>query len=324
MRGYRGAEAAALGVANRAYQRRHLRWSWADDGSLLFEGRLPADEGALLLAALEGAEVHQTASRSDRDSAEAHGESPSAEAHGESPSAETYREGRAAARRADALVGVARAALAAGADERPGGDPCELVVHLDAETLAADQLQDRSELEHGPALAPETVRRLGCDAAVVRIIERDGQPLSIGRRTRTIPPALRRALRSRDHGCRFPGCTHRRLLHAHHIHHWARGGPTTLGNLIQLCSYHHRLVHEIGFQIERAGPQQVRFRRPDGRPIPHVPRCAAVDEIPLEQANRSCGLTIDEKTCMPRSAGDRLDYGIAVECLLHRRVADQD
>jgi hypothetical protein len=205
----------------------------------------------------------------------------------------------------------ARTALAAGAAERSGGDPCELVVHVDSQTLAADEIQSRSDLEEGPALAPETVRRLGCDARVVRIVERDGQPLSVGRRTRTIPPAIRLALRSRDRGCRFPGCTHTRFLHGHHIRHWARGGPTELDNLVQLCSYHHRLVHEGGFLAERAGPNSVRFRRPDGRLIPPV-----VTPTRRAPQHRALGVAIDSDTCCPRSAGDRLDYGIAVEGLL--------
>ena len=174
-------------------------------------------------------------------------------------------------------------------------------------------------------LAPETVRRLGCDAAVVRIIERDGRPLSVGRRKRTVSPAMRRALQSRDRGCRFPGCTHTRFLHAHHIQHWARGGPTELGNLVQLCSYHHRLVHEGGFAAERAGPGSVRFRRPDGRVIPaviplrrgDVRRCG----VRLEVQNCARGMQVDANTCRPLSAGDRLDYGIAVEGLLARALS---
>ena len=84
-------------------------------------------------------------------------------------------------------------------------------------------------------LAPETARRLACDASIVRLIERDGRPLSVGRKTRSIPPALQRALHARDGGCRFPGCGSRRFVDAHHIAHWAHGGATELANLVQLC-----------------------------------------------------------------------------------------
>jgi len=194
-------------------------------------------------------------------------------------------------------------------------------VHVDVASLAADRVQERCELGGGPSLAPETARRLGCDGSVVRIIERDGRPLSVGRRKRTIPAALRRALRSRDDGCCFPGCTHRRFLHAHHIQHWARGGPTTLDNLVQLCSFHHRLVHEGGFSVERTREHGVRFRRPNGRPIAQARARAPVWGAGLERQNRSLGLSIDGDTCRPRSAGDRLDYGIAVEGLLAKVLA---
>jgi hypothetical protein len=290
VRGYRGALAATLENAEAVHERRFISCTWEDDGSLRLQGRLTADQGALLVAALNAME-------------------------------ETREGEDAGARAADALCGLARAGLAEHAARgagRGGADPCELVVHVDADSLAADEIVERAELEQGPALAPETVRRLGCDAAVVRIVERDGQPLSVGRRTRTVAPALRRALRSRDDGCRFPGCTHRRFLHAHHIQHWARGGPTNLENLVHLCSYHHRLVHEGGFAVERAGRRGLRFRRPDGVLIRPTPLIRRVRARGLEEQHRSRGLAVDDHTCMPRSAGDSLDYGIAVEGLLMR------
>jgi hypothetical protein len=298
VRGFGGALSASVDGAQRAHERRHLIWSTDVDGSLLIHGRLPPAEGALVLAALRAGEEPYVGPREAGDDS---AESPGAASAGE--------------RRADALVAIARCALESDGAARAGGDPCEVVVHVDAETLAADEVKGRAELEDGPALAPETVRRLGCDAAVVGIVERDGRPLSVGRRTRTIPPALRRALRARDSGCRFPGCTHRRFLHAHHIHHWGHGGGTSLENLVQLCSHHHRLVHEGGYCVERAGADGVRFRRPNGNVIPSTWPAAVANGPPVERANAACGISVDDKTCMPRSAGDLLDYGIAVEGL---------
>jgi len=298
VRGYSGALAATVDGAQRGHDLRYVRWSWEEDGSLLIQGRLPAEDGALLLTALQDAEDHAP----DSDQREA-------------PAS------LAGARRADALVSVARAALAAGDADRRGADRCELVVHVDVATLAADQIQERSDLENGPSISPETARRLGCDAAVVRIIERDGRPLSVGRRTRAIPPALRRALRARDDGCRFPGCAHRRFLHAHHVEHWARGGQTELGNLVVLCSYHHRLVHEGGFQVQPSGKHGFRFRRPDGRVVAPVPACDRTRGPTLEQRHRREGLHVDADTVKPLSMGDPLDYGIAVEALLARALA---
>ena len=117
---------------------------------------------------------------------------------------------------AEALVAVAEAALANPDGSRPGGERYQVVLHADEAVLSHDG-EGGCELDDGSALSPETARRLACDASVVQN----------GRKTRTIPPALRRALRSRDRGCRFPGCENRRFLDAHHVHHWAKGGETT-------------------------------------------------------------------------------------------------
>jgi hypothetical protein len=291
IRCYSNALSATLGNAQRQQELRFLKWTWNEDGSLRLEGRLPADQGALVVNALDGAM-----------------ESPDL--------GDEYVASPVAACRADALV-----ALVTGAGGEPRAAVPELTVHVDAATLVSDQVVERSELADGPALPPETVRRLGCDAAVVRIVERDGRPLTVGRRTRTVPPALRRALRSRDGGCRFPGCTHRQFMHAHHIQHWARGGPTTLENLVQLCSYHHRLVHEGGFRVEPSGQGVVRFRRPDGRAIPSAPRCPAVVGASLAEQHRARGVVVDAQTCRPLSAGDRLDYGLALDALLPRALS---
>ena len=227
VRGYRRAASACLETANDAYRRRYLRWEWADDGSLRFRGCLPAEDGALLVAALNRAEQeleHDAPRQRHRLSLFPASEleldsfviPPTPE--GEDTDTATRHRNRAA----DALVTVVRTALAG---EPPGrravADPSQVLVHVDAATLDADTIADRTDLNDGPSLAPETVRRLACDATVARIVERDGRPLTTtGRRTRTIPPALRRALSSRDGCCRFPGCNHSRFLHAHHIRHW--------------------------------------------------------------------------------------------------------
>ncbi len=101
-----------------------------------------------------------------------------------------------------------------------------------------------------------------------------GDPLDIGRKTRAVSPAMQRALRSRDGGCRFPGCTHDRFVDAHHIRHWADGGETSFDNLALLCR-HHRLVHEGGFGVERIANGALRFTRPDGQIIAEHPRLSA-------------------------------------------------
>jgi len=104
--------------------------------------------------------------------------------------------------------------------------------------------------------------------AIVIVEDEQGEPLSVGRKTRTVPTAIKRALRARDKGCTFPGCHNTRFVDAHHIKHWSAGGETSLDNLMLLCSRHHRLVHEGGFRIERDYQDRWFFKRPDGRAVP--------------------------------------------------------
>jgi hypothetical protein len=190
---------------------------WNPDGSLEIHGRLAPEDGALFLRAIEAV----------RDSLWRGSAEP--------------RPARQASN-AEALVAVADAALAHGAEGRSGGERYQVVVHTDEAVLARDG-EGACELEDGNAVSPETARRLACDASVVHQ----------GRKSRTIPPALRRALQRRDRGCRFPGCENRRFVDAHHVDHWARGGETTLGNLLLLCRRHHRAVHEGGFYVDLDG-----------------------------------------------------------------------
>lgn len=115
----------------------------------------------------------------------------------------------------------------------------------------------------------EVVRRLTCDGSLVTIVEdAAGKPLNVGRRQRTVPAAIRRALWSRDRGCAFPGCRNTRFVDAHHIRHWSDGGETSIDNTLLLCSHHHRLVHEGGFRIRRNRAGDTWFERADGRVIP--------------------------------------------------------
>ena len=145
----------------------------------------------------------------------------------------------------------------------------------------------------------------------------DGRTTEIGARTRTIPPALRRALHYRDGGCRFPGCGVR-FGQGHHIEHWAHGGPTTLSNLVLLCRRHHRAVHEEGFQVDQQPDGELRFRRPDGRSIPDVPPAPAAPADPVKDfraLHETQGLRVDSQTTTPGWLGERLDVGYAIDVL---------
>jgi hypothetical protein len=182
-------------------------------------------------------------------------------------------------------------------------------VHIDEAALTRDE--GGCELAEGPALAAETARRLACDASVVELRERDGQPLSVGRKTRSVPPALRRALARRDRGCRFPGCENRRFVDAHHIEHWARGGETCIDNLVLLCRTHHRLLHEGGYSLERLATGKLRFGYPWGEPIADSPRPPPGSVEGLLERNGE--LLISEYYT---GAGDRMNLDLAVAALL--------
>jgi hypothetical protein len=140
----------------------------------------------------------------------------------------------------------------------------------------------------------------------------DGEPLNIGRKSRTIPPAIRRAVKRRDHSCRFPGCTCCRFVDAHHIHHWADGGETSMENLVLLCRRHHRLVHEGGFGVLRQADGEIRFHYPDGRVLPTAPDGrfrGNADSIRVE--NNHNGLDITPKTLPPMWHGEQMDHDLA-------------
>ncbi|MGD8495724.1 MAG: DUF222 domain-containing protein [Gemmatimonadales bacterium] len=165
-----------------------------------------------------------------------------------------------ARRNADALGLLAEWALAyrAGPDEDvpvsgTRAERFQVMVHVDLDTLSADREPGRSELADGTRLSAETARRLACDCGVVRVEhDPDGEIVGVGSRTRSLPASLRRALETRDRGCRFPGCG-LRFTDGHHIVHWADGGPTRLDNTVLLCRFHHGLLHEGGWTLRRWG-----------------------------------------------------------------------
>jgi hypothetical protein len=213
----------------------------------------------------------------------------------------------------EALVELAESALSASAGHV--SEPSRLLVHVDALALTTDGA-GRSELEDGPVISPETARRLGCDAETVTVIEHHGLPVSVGRRRRTVPPALRRTLEARDAGtCRWPGCENRHHLDAHHRTHWARGGETSLENLVLLCSHHHRLVHEGGYVIEDDQAGGLRFRNRHGVLCPGVsrPPPGSADELIAQNHQRE--LTIGATTNR-NGHGDALELELAVAAVL--------
>jgi len=149
----------------------------------------------------------------------------------------------------------------------------------------------------------------------------EGRVVEVGARTRTIPPALRRALHQRDRGCRFPGCG-LPFGQGHHIRHWAEGGPTTLSNLAMLCRRHHRAVHEEGYRMERQPDDELQFWRPDGRPLPEVPPRPTMPDDPVQALcarNAAAGLHLHAQTLRSGWHGEPLDVGWAID-VLHPRA----
>mgnify|MGYP002084520293 CR=1 FL=1 len=231
--------------------------------------------------------------------------------------------GTAEQRRADALGLIAERALAAGfeGDGAPvSGSRAEryqVVLHVEPESLRRDGEPGMSELADGARYTAENSRRLACDASVVEVVKGpDGSVLDVGRRTRTVPPALRRALDARDRGCRFPGCG-LRFTDAHHIEHWADGGATSLRNLVQLCRRHHRLVHEDGHRVFSDADGQVVFFSPTGQAIaasPAPPPLADEAVGDMVRRNRERGVAPDWRSGLPRWKHDRdapMDVAIA-------------
>ena len=335
--------------AEAMHERRYLDWRQEGDGSVRIEARLTPEVGELLRKALEAAHAQleerggdaESAGAADDVSAETPRTRPALppcwDAAPENVSAETPPRS-AGQRRVDALEHIVQRFLAGGGSRSSAGAH-EVVVHIAHDALCDVPESSGAEFDNGRPVAVETARRLGCDGALVGVVEgAKGEPLAIGRRTRAVPPAIRRALRVRDGGCRFPGCDRSRYVHAHHIKHWADGGETALGNLVTLCSFHHRLVHEGGYGVRVRG-DEIEFTRPDGGVIAPAGKahekcfrgntcakhgntctapgstCAAGGAEQLEAFNRARGHTIDARTARCRWRGERMDYDIAIDAL---------
>ncbi|WP_157936856.1 HNH endonuclease signature motif containing protein [Geodermatophilus chilensis] len=241
--------------------------TWTDEaGMLVLQVRVPAEEGADLLASVDS--LAERAARRDRAARKR-----SAGAAGRAPTEDTddcsaeEPSGVTAARRCAALRQLARAAVRT--DRRTGDPPRrEVVVHVDAALLDDDTAAGRAYLEGGPALHPAQVRRMLCEATVVTMLERDREPLAVGRRRRRATAAQRLALLRRDGGCARPGCPETRIerLHAHHMRHWRHGGRTDLANLVLLCDADHGVVHDLELVMTHRDGRLV-VTAPDGRRV---------------------------------------------------------
>ena len=273
-----------------------------EDGSYVIRGRLDPEVGAVLMRALDAAD-HALGGRSDERSGPP--------------------------LRADAIGLLAERALQTGFDDDGKvigrADRFQVVMHVDADGFAdADGSADPSgavgavldDLVHVPA---GTSRRLACDAGrVIMMHTSDGSVLDVGRKTRIVPPAIRRVLDHRDGGCRFPGCGNR-FCDAHHIEHWIEGGKTRIDNLVLLCRRHHRAVHEEGFRVEIADRYDTtaRFYWPDGRRFPDVPPPPILPDpvADLKSNHGRLGIRVGPDTTTPLWNGEPFDVGWAVHVM---------
>ena len=216
-----------------------------------------------------------------------------------------------------------------GAEQATIGAP-----HISAETFevseaAFERVAPETDLDAGLAvieqagglhIGKEAARRVACDAGLVVLRHAaDGQVLDVGRRSRTVPSALRRALLSRDRGqCQFPGCESRHC-DAHHVEHWADGGETRLQNLVLACRFHHRALHEGGFRVVPGDTDgQFRFLRPDGTPLPAEPPLASWEGAPLAPTDArlaAAGISIGPHTATPEWYGESLHLTAALDVL---------
>ncbi len=266
----RRADAARVEAhdAVEAHQDRSLRWWYAAEGSRFgIQGELPAAQGAVVARAL------------DRMAKKI-------------PLMPGEEGGRTDARRADALVGLCSARI--GADPDP--DRATVVIHAQLGEIVPER--GGCEIEGATAIHPATVRRLLCEARTQIVVEDEAADVvALGPMGREPSAWMARQVRYRDGGCRFPGCGTRAFTQAHHLVFWSRGGPTTLENLLLVCSFHHRLVHELGWSVRREAGGHLRWLRPDGTryragPEPLVEPLAESPELLPEPLARSPALAL--------------------------------
>ncbi len=346
---------------------------WDEDGSLRVAGRLSAEDGAMLLTALQAVAERVDSERAESERADSeragaeragaeradfergdfergdfergdferagaergdferadtergdteragtgpvHSAEPGSQRRSQpaaSPGRDVAEDGRPRpCSQAEALLEIARTFLDPDPARRSAAARHQVVVHVDADVLAADTAAGAAHLDGGPALSAEQVARIGCDASLVVMLRRGRDVLDVGRATRTIPTSINRALWARDGGCRFPGCheDRRARVQGHHIRFWSRGGRTAMSNLVLLCGFHHSQIHHGGFTVTMNSHGRPTFADPHGRRLDQCPQPLANNQ-PLPAATGEL---------LPTWSGEQLDLDYAIHVLLSRR-----
>ena len=313
VRGYRRSRNAEdeRSDAERQHAERFLRLELDDapdsDGSYVLTGRIPADVAAALLTVFESA-------RALVPRPEPHGDSFD-DSDGDSGPAGPLDHGQL---NVDALAMMAESWLAHGPASRTGGDRHMVTVYVDANVLAADDSDGVCTADGCSRLAPETARRLMCDSSIVWMLQDgDGKPVNVSTRTRSIPSSLRRAVHARDQGCDFPGCGQRSFTDIHHIRHRAHGGDNSMENLVELCWFHHRLVHEGGWSLRRGDHGQLIAIRTDGTEL-CVTSGPGFDHLGIGVSNRDRGVEVTRTTAIPKWYGEPVDVNWVIDSLSSR------
>ncbi len=273
-------------LAARQHRDRRAGWTVRADGMVHLDALLAPDAGTIVTNALHARAEHLWRTEDGRP------------ADGSGIGADGHHLARTTAQRnADALLDMARSFSATPSGARSGSDTSSdtgasgqdtagrprvdllVTVGLDRLQMATGHGAGHCKTADGVPLAPAMVRRLACDAGIIPVVlGSDGDVLDVGRRTRSVGTALRNALVVRDGGCTFPGCDKPAgWCDAHHLRHWADGGPTDLDNLALLCSAHHHVVHEGAWRLTREPGGPLVFRSPSDRryevgPRGHPPR----------------------------------------------------
>jgi len=329
-----------------------------NDGMWIIHAKLPPEEGSLVAKTLKelGDKLAETEIQAETQPEQKDKTEP------KNVSAETFSLNQTEEkltfpqRRADALIALSEHYLATAHNASTNtptsastntltalksAERCQLILHIQA----GDQNIHPANLD-GQWLTPSAARRMACDAGLL-IVEEDeaGNVLNIGRKSRTIPAAMSRALAIRDNGCQFPGCCESRYTEGHHIKHWADGGETKLDNLVTLCRYHHRELHKGSFYLSLKpaatnSDKPTRFAQrlcfskieqywnaPFNRtadfiiaPNPAEFTCAHSNSHELKDAiPEEIYKTINEKTVVTKWAGERMDLSMTIDGLQNKR-----
>ena len=255
--------------------KRGLWTHFDDDGMMRLVAKLPPEDGAVVMAAIESIT-------------------------GSKPLPDSSADDPWAARRADALVAMSEHVISGVAGGLVvAGEARQVVVHVDVGVLTGETPDGLCHVENGAPLSAAAARRIGCDAEIIPVIERDGLPIDVGRKYRSAPQRLRRALEVRDRFCRFPGCSvPAQQTHAHHLEHWAFGGATTLDNMILLCGFHHRSYHDGAYRIAKI-EDGCRFETDDG----HL-----IGQSRLEPVDPQIPTNFAPDTARAAWGGERMDF----------------